>query len=216
MTLDQLVTFVRNRHNAANDSNWSPAEIYALITGRANEILSIIGLIEDKDTSTTTVAGTQEYNFPTDFVHLKAVLYDGQLLSPISFKEWEEQKANGLTPQGTPKYFVVWNSQVILVPTPDSAETLTFYGEKQHPLIDNSTQTTVDIPAILHQRLADGVIADMAAKDEKWTMMQAYENKWLNVHIPAFYRHVFLTKRRGKLRTVTDADTSINNEYGVV
>lgn len=216
MTLDQFVNLVRNQHNAATDTNWSDAEIYSLITSRANEVLSIIGLIEATDTSTTTVAGTQAYAFPSNFITIKALLYNGELLTPISFKDWETDKAAGTTPTGKSNKFVVWNNQVLLVPTPDNAYTLTFYGEKEHPFIDNSTQITIDIPSVLHGRLANAVIADMAAKDLKWDMMRIYEDKWLNQDMPAFFRYAFLHKRRGKFRTVTDADTSVITDNGVV
>lgn len=216
MTLSQFVTYVRNRHNAATDSNWSDAEIYALTTGRCNEICSIIGMLEGTDATTTTVSGTQAYSFPSNFITVKALLYDGQLLQPVSFKEWEDQKSSGTTPTGKPVTYVVWNAQVLLIPTPDSAETLTFYGEKQHPFIDNSSQTTIDIPSVLHFRLANGVIADMASKDENWNMFTTFQNIWVNQDIPAFQRYAFLRKRRGRFRDVTDADTSITTDYGVI
>lgn len=215
MTLAQFEDYVRNRHNAQNDPNWSSAEIYALTTGRCDEIVSIIGLLQGTNSATSTVIGTQAYNFPTNFVSIKTLLYNGKKLSPISFNDWESQKSNGLTPSGEPIYYVEWNNQVLLVPTPDAVAPLTFYGEKEHPFIDNNTQTTIDIPSVLHYRLADGVIADMAAKDENWTMMDKYESIWINKHIPAFERYAFLQKRRGKFRTLTDADTAVATEFGV-
>lgn len=215
MTLAQAVDFVRNRHNALTDSNWSNNELYALFTARCNEILSIIGLIEGTDTSITTVSGTQAYNFPMNFVSISALLYNGEKLSPISLTQWEEQKANGTTPTGKSNYFVVWNNQVLLIPIPDGAYSLTFYGEKLHPFIDNSTQMTIDIPSILHGRLCDGVIADMAAKDENFNMSGFYEKLWMEKHIPAFQRFAFIHKRRGRLKTVQDADTAIITDYGV-
>ena len=216
MTLSQFVTYVRNRHNAATDSNWSDPEIYALATGRCNEICSIIGMLEGTDTSTTTVSGTQAYSFPTNFITVKALLYNGELLQPISFKDWESEKAGGVTPTGKSTKYVVWNSQVLLIPTPDAAYTLTFYGEKEHPLIDNSTQLTIDIPSVLHYRLANGVIADMASKDENWNMFNTFQGIWSNQDIPAFQRYAFLRKRRGRVRDVTDADTTITTDLGVV
>lgn len=216
MTLSQFVSFVRNFHNAATDPNWSDTEIYALTTARANQIESIIGLIEGTNTSTTTIVGTAAYNFPTNFNTIKALLYNGEKLQPISFDDWESQKANGITPTGKSLYYVVWSNQVILVPTPDNAYVLTFYGEKTHPFIDNLTQTTIDIPEVLHPHLANGVIADMAAKDEKFDMQRIFEEKWINQGIPACERYRFLKKRRGRFKTVTDADTTINTEFGVV
>lgn len=56
LTLSQFVDVVRNRHNAVGDSNWSDAEIYALITNRVNEALSYTGLIEATATASTVSA----------------------------------------------------------------------------------------------------------------------------------------------------------------
>lgn len=216
MTLAQFETFVRQRCNAVNDTNWSSTEIYALAYGRIQEIVSIIGLIEGKDTSVTTVSGTQAYTIPTNFMSIKALLYDGQKLSPISMVDWESQKANGVTPTGKPLYFIPWGTQVILVPTPDEAKVLTFYGEKEHPFIDGSSQTTIDIPSVLHTHLANGVIADMADKDENYGLSDRYNKRWVQDAIPACQRYVFLHKRRGRFKQVTDADTSVSTEFGVV
>lgn len=216
MTLAQFVDYVRNRHNAVNDNHWSDAEIYAMITARANEVLTIIGLIEATDTSTTTVASTQSYSIPSDANRLRAVLYDGELLQSVDFREWETEKAGSTTPEGTPTKYVQWNEQVLLIPIPDDAKTLTFYYYKEHPFIDGTTQTTIDIPSELHYRLADGVIADMFAKDLNPNMFDRYENKWINVHIPAFYKYLSMKKRNGRARIVGDSDSLSATDFGVI
>lgn len=215
MTLSQFETYVRQRCNAVNDTNWGTLEIYALAYGRIQEIVSVIGLLQGSS-SVTTVVGTQTYNFPTNFITLKALFYDGQMLSPISFKDAESINANGVTPSGKPINYIIWNNQVCLYPNPDAVKTLLFVGEKEHAFIDGTTQTTIDIPSVLHTRLANGVIADMADKDENWGLSDRYNKKWTQDDIPAFQRFAFLQKRRARFKDVTDADTTVSTEFGVV
>jgi hypothetical protein len=217
MTLAQFVAFVKNRHNetSASTSYRSDDEIYALITGRANEILSIIGLIEATDTDSTVVA-TQAYDLPTNFVNVKALLYEGELLQQVNFREWEQDKAGGTTPSGTPVKYVVWNNQVLLIPVPDAIGTLTFYGEKYHPFIDATLVTTIQVPEELHFRLADGVIGDMAVKDLNMQMATFYENKWNSVHKPEFYRWKSRKKRGGKYAVTGDSDSGVQTDQGVI
>ena len=130
------------------------------------------------------------------------------MLQLISFRDWELQKSGGTTPEGKPIQYVVWNGQLLLVPTPDtSAQTITIYAETVHPFIDGTLQTTIDLPAVLHWRLADGVLADMYAKDLNQAEQRMYEDKWLNIHLPAFYIYARRTKRGGRVKTLLDADS---------
>lgn len=214
MTLSQFVEVVRRRHRAETDTNWSDAEIYQLTTGRCNEILAVIGLLEATDTSTTTVSGTQAYSLPTNAVRIVQILYNGEALQEISFRDWELQKSGGTTPSGKPIQWVMWNRQALLVPTPDAAYTLTFYYEKEHPYIDGSSQTTIDIPAVLHWRLADGVIADMYAKDLNPQMYDRYQTNWIQNHMPAFEEYAVRSKRGGRSRIIIDADSHPQTDIG--
>lgn len=215
MTLAQFVDYVRRRHNATGDAYWSDAELYQMITARSNEVLNVIGLIEATNTSTSTVAGTQAYSFPTSAATVKALLYAGEMLQQISFREWEQVKAGGTTASGTPEKYVVWNRQVLLIPIPAAVGVLTFYVEQYQPYISSATDTVV-IPEELHFRLADGVIADMFAKDMNANMATYYENKWLNNHIPAFYRWRSRTRRRAAFGRQTDQDAGIQTDLGLV
>ena len=188
MTLAQFIDVVRRRHNAESDTFWTDPEIYELITNRCNEALSVIGLIE-ATTTDTSVASTQAYDFPSDASVVVQVNYKGFRLKQISFRQWEHFKTETTTVEGTPTTWVKWNRQILLVPTPDtSADTITIYYYKTHPYIDNSSQTTVDIPAVLHPHIIHGVLADMFAKDQNPNMAQYYENKWANVSMQAFYK----------------------------
>lgn len=186
-----------------------------MITGRSNEVLSVIGAIESTDTSTSTVAATQAYSFPTGAIAIKALAYDGELLQQVSFREWEQLKAGGDTPSGTPEKYVVWNRQVLLIPIPSAVATLTFYYEAAQTYIDDATDT-INIPEELHFMLADGCLADMFAKDMNVQMAKYYEERWLGVHMPAFYRWRARTRRRGKFQLVIDSDTAVQTDIGLV
>lgn len=216
MTLSQIIDFCRRRHNATSSSRWSNDELLQLIEGRAQEIVSIIGLLEETDTSTTTVSGTQAYDIPTDAVEIVSLLYNGEMLQRVGFREWEiEKNSGGTTPSGTPTKYVLWERQVILIPKPDAANTLTFYYRKQQSSLTAATDT-LSIPSVLHFRLCDGVIADMAAKDLNFNMAQFYENKWQGVHIPAFYEYLARHKRSGRFGVVQDPDTGAQTDDGLV
>jgi hypothetical protein len=215
MTVTEFVDYVRNMHNASSDSNWSDSEIYSLIRSRAQEALSIIGLVEATST-TTSVSGTNAYDYPTNVVVVRRVLYDGIALKQITFREWESRKVSGTDPSGTPTEYVLWNNQIILVPTPStSSDTITIYSEKQQSAI-TSTSSTIDVPEVLHYRLADGVIGQMFIKDLNPQMATFFENKWNTIHIPAFRE--FKMRRRHGYQTViaADSDASLNTSFGVI
>lgn len=216
MTLAQAIDHVRRRHNASSDANWSDAELYTLITARCNEILSVIGLIEALDTSITTVAATQSYAFPTNVVFIKKVLFDGYPVQNISPREAETLKEGNVVPSGRPEYWYEWNKTIYFIPTPSSAATVTLFAEKEHPFIDNSAQTTIDIPSILHARMLDGVLSDMFSKDLNQAFMVHYENLWNQKHMPAFHRYKMLLKYRGQIPPVIDPDSQQVSDKGIV
>jgi hypothetical protein len=215
MTVSEAISYCRNRMNALTDNFWSDLEIMALIQARCNEVLSIIGEIEDSSSATLSVASTQAYAFPTDFEFIKRVSYNGTDIQQIDFKDWDLLRINGVDPTGTPRYFVIWNRQINLIPIPDtSALVIKIYAEKKQETIDATTDT-INLPEILHARILDGVIADMYSKDENTAMTQLYEQKWLNVHIPAFRVYKQQYRRRGRFAIVKDADSSVNTDFGV-
>jgi len=200
-------------HNATSDTNWSDSEIYSLLQARSNEALRIIGLKEAIDT-TTSVASTQAYAYPTNAVVIRRVLYSGRDLVELSFRQWAQRKVTGTTPSGSPREFVLWNSNIYLIPVPSaSGDTITIYSEKQQSAI-TSASSTIDVPEILHGALADGVIGMMFAKDLNAQMAAYFEGRWTNAHIPAM-REFQVRKRRGyKAFIVGDVDSTLETELG--
>lgn len=215
LTLSQFVDVVRNRHNAVGDSNWSDAEIYALITNRVNEAISYTGLIEATATD-TSVASTQAYNYPTGCQILLNVDYEDQKLRRIDFSEWDQYRAQGTgTPTGTPTMFFPFNNQVYLIPTPSaSGDTIKFWYLKDHTFIDGTTQSTIDVASQLIPHIVNGVLSDMYAKDLNPQMAQFYEDMWSRKGIPIFQRYRSQRQTPSEFTHVRNTDTEDN--YGVV
>lgn len=215
MTVQEFVDYVRNIHNASADSNWSDSEIYKLLQARSNEALSLIGLVEAK-TTVTSVIGTQAIAYPTDYIIIRRVLYNGIALRQMTFREWEARRVSGIDPSGLPREFATWNNTIYLIPIPSTAgDTITIYGEKQQSSI-TAISSTIDTPEVLHGRLADGVIGMMYAKDLNSQMASFFESKWTNVHIPAFRE--YKNRRRqsyGPILTA-DSDSSLNDDFGTI
>ena len=216
MTLAQMVNTVRRRHNAESDSFFADAEIYELITNRCNEVLSVIGLLEATDTSNTSTAATQAINYPTDASMIRQVNYKSDRLKRIDFRKWEQFKNGTTTVSGTPTMWVPWNRQILLVPIPDTtADAITIYYYKTHPYIDNSTQMTVDVPAVLHPHIANGVIADMFAKDLNQNLAQYYEGKWAKDGMTAFYKYKAMEMTATGFMPIGDADSDDYTSTGL-
>lgn len=215
MTITEFVDYVRNMHNASADSNWSDSEIYKLAQARSNEAVGIIGLIEAV-TTTTSTASTQQVAYPTNAILIRRVLYNGVALRQMTFREWEARRVSGTDPTGTPREFVTWNNVIYLVPVPTAnGDTIKIYYDAQQSSI-SSASSTLDIPEVLHTRIADGVIAMMYAKDLNAGMASFFENKWNNIHIPAMRE--FKNRRRqsyGPILTA-DSDSSLNDDFGTI
>jgi len=217
MTVTDVLNYVRRHHNEENAQtpNWSDAELYQLIEAKCNEVISVIGLIEGKDTSTTTVNGTSDYAYPTNFVRIRRVWFDGLPLKYVGFRQYESRRPTGVATTGTPREFLLWNNTISLIPTPSSAVTLTIFGEKKQSAITDATGT-IDIPALFHHAICDALISEMYMKDENSGAARFYQDKWLNVHIPAMKEYVKRRRRRGLPGTVIDTDSVQETEFGVI
>lgn len=216
MTLTQFLEVVRRRHNAESDSYWSDDEIYQLITNRINSLLAKVPLLE-ATTTDTSVADQQAYDFPSDATTIRQVSYDGERCKRISFRQWELYRARSGDPTGTPEMWVKWNRQINLVPIPDTAgDTVTIYYYKEHPYIDGSTQTTIDIPSVLHPRLVSGVLSDMFAKDLNHQMSSYYEQIWLREDVPAIQEFKSDEESDGSFDVLGDADSDVVTDLGPV
>jgi hypothetical protein len=214
MTLSELLTYVRRIHNAETDTYWSDEEIRKLVEAGSNEIISILGLIEAVDTSITTVDGTQSYAFPSNVVYVRRVYFDSEPLKLVTQRIFDTRDPTGSGVAGKPQEYFIWNNMIYLSPTPDEAKVLKLFVEKSQSSLTQNTDT-IEIPSVLHYRLADFVIAHMYAKDMNQSMANMFMNRWLGSHIPAFKLFKRKNLRTGGARTVHDADSGLETDFGV-
>jgi len=179
MTPAELETHARRRYNASGDTFFSQEEIlsylYHACLNMAREALVI-----ERTYTTTTVAGTQEYSYPTNTISIKRVTYNGSKLQPITFREDDALTGynQGTSTQGTPQYYAIWNETLYLRPIPDSAVTLKVFSYSEPQSI--SITSTLEVPSLFHMDLLDFVNAEMAAKDENWRKADYYMDQWMN------------------------------------
>lgn len=178
MTPEDIELAARRRYNAVNDTFWSQQEIFDLIYAACLEVADDAYCIE-RTYSTSTVAGTQEYDFPTSANAIKRVTWDGKKLTRIDMIE--DDLITGLnqdtTDQGDPEYYWIWNNTISLRPVPSSVGTLKIWTYNTPSEITTATQD-VEIPDVHHSRLLNFVLSSMAAKDSNYTAAQYYLALW--------------------------------------
>lgn len=177
MTPAELELRCRNRYNAVGDTFWSQAEIFGLITDACTEAALEAQVIE-RTYTTTTVAGTQEYSFPTNVIAIKRVTYDGIRLDPIDMIEddaFTGMRQNNVD-QGTPEFYWQWNYSVSLRKIPDDAKTLKIWAYAMPSEVTASS--VLEVPAEFHHDIETYVLKEMAFKDKNYRVAEAYEAKW--------------------------------------
>lgn len=207
MTPSEILDTCRNRHNAANDTNWSDLEIYQLLTNRVNEALSYIGFVEQTSVSIVSVVGTEAYNYPTGAEIIENIDYNNRRLYKIDWSKYNLYKTRGSTqPRGTPTMFTVWANQILLVPIPSAAGDILkvrYYGI-QSTIVPAST---IVLPVSLHPHLVNGVLADMYAKDLNVQLYDRYQAQWQNAVDIAFPRFKSRETSAGQGMVINDCDT---------
>lgn len=203
MTPSEVEQAARERYNAINDTFWSQAEIFSLIYAACMQICDE-GYCVERRYSSSTVAGTQEYDFPTNAIAIKRVTWDGRKLTLIDMLE--DDAVTGLnqttTDQGNPEYYWIWNRTLSLRPIPGSVGTLRLWTYNVQAAI-SSASSTIEIPSQHHMRLVNYLLHAMAAKDENYTAADYYLKLWERdkIEIRKSMRKI---KRADKFTTVKD------------
>jgi hypothetical protein len=181
VTPSQVETAARNRYNASSDSFYSQSEIFDLIYQGEMILATETNCIEASDSTTTTVSGTQSYAFPTNFISVKRVEWNGRRLKRVDMREDDllTAMAADTTTTGDPTYYFEWNGYVYLREIPGSAETLKFFGYKQPTALSTSpVSSSLSVPARYHTSLINYVTAHIAAKDKDFEGLQSFMKLW--------------------------------------
>lgn len=214
MTPSAIEEAARRRYNSVGDSFWSSEEILELLYDACLELAQETLCIE-RTYSTNTVAGTQEYAFPTNTIAIKRVTYNGQKLKFIDMRE--DDAVTGLdmstTSQGTPQYYFVWNETISLRPIPNEAATLKIWTFNEPSSL--TTTSTLEIPSLFHMKLVSYILTEMAAKDSNAVAARFYAEKWEKAKLDV-KRWMQKRKRRDSFAVVKDDEQLVEAYLGFV
>lgn len=177
MTPSDIETAARRQYNAVGSTFWSQAEIFDLIYFAMMDLADRAHVIE-QTYSTTTVASTQDYAFPTNAIGVKRITWYGVPLKKIDFKEDDIVTANNAetTSSGDPRYYFIWNRTISLRPIPSSAQTLKIWVYNQPATL--TAISNLDVPLRYHPNIVDYVVGKMVVKDEKYDLSKWYLDRW--------------------------------------
>ncbi len=214
MTPTELETYIRQRHNVVGDTFWSSAEILGLVWSACLEMAREAYVIERLYT-TTTVAGTQAYSYPTNTIAIKRVTYDGAKLQRIDMREDDQitGQYQTTTSQGNSQYYYTWNDTLYLRPLPSAAVTLEIFSFNEPQEI--TTGSTLEIPSQFHVDTVDYVLSCMHAKEKNYEGAQYWKDQWDKrlVKIKAWQRKRL---RSDGFTSVKDMDSISASFLGVV
>lgn len=179
MTPSEIITLVQQKYNATNDTFFSQAEILNYMTEACNQISRECSYPIERTYTTTSTAGTQEYSFPTNTIAIKRVQYDGQKLSPITFRQ-DDSLTNSdqdTTEQGRSLYYIAFNYTLILRPIPDtSGLTIKIWSLNMPQAL--AITSTLEIHAQYHYDLSYFILSQMAFKDKNFDAYDRYIAEW--------------------------------------
>lgn len=177
MTPLELEEYARRRYNAVDDTFFSSAEIMDYIYHACQELAQESQVIE-RIYTTTTVASTQAYDFPTNAMSFKRVTWNGRKLALIDMRE--DDAITGMnqatTDTGDPEVYWIWNRAIYLRPIPSSAQTLKMWSFNFPSEV--STTSTLEVPEQFHLKLANYVNQQMAVKDQNFIAAKYYGTLW--------------------------------------
>lgn len=176
MTPGELATYARQQYNSVNDEFFSDEELYKHIWA-AQETLSKESLIENTY-NTTTVAGQQEYTYPTNAVAIRRITYDGKRLQRVDFREDDQQTGfdADTTSTGVPTTYVIFDRVIRLRPIPSDALTLQIFSYDRPQEV--SSTSTLDVPEEFHLGMVDFLLWRMASKDQNFQSAAYYKAQW--------------------------------------
>jgi hypothetical protein len=214
MTLTELITMCRQRHNSVGDTFWSDDEIRGLIYAGCNEMAREAKVIEGVYT-TSTVVGQQEYSYPTQTISIKRVTYAGAKLQPITFREDDQITGlnAGVTSQGTPQYYAVWNDTIYLRPLPAAVGTLKIFSYNEPQAL--TSVSTLEIPSQYHADIVSYVLFCMHAKEKNFDGATYWRDEW-DERLLRIKVHQRKRLRGDSFTNVNDIDTMGESFIGTI
>lgn len=177
MTLQSLSDFIRSAYNSAVGDTfftdpWLITQIWAAETQLANE-----GWVIENTYQTTSAVGTRSIAWPANCLAVKEVRYRGEKLLKIDLEH--DPKNDDNNPTGRPTSYAIWDKEIILIPTPDTAADTIQIRTYQAPAQLVNATDVLNVPEEYQICIADKVIAEMAIKDQNISLAREYMSKWM-------------------------------------
>lgn len=174
MKVADVISRVRNIAGDTSALQFSNDTVLAWINDGVCECAMINNLLQ-KNATSNTVIGTENYTLPTDILRLHSVKYDSVKIKVLTLEEFDEQYtgADFLT-NGTPVTSYVWADQLTLYPPPDAVKELQVsYIYKPATLdVANIATDEIPLPVSYHQRIVDYCLAQVAQQDDDMNRYQ--------------------------------------------
>lgn len=205
MTPSEVIEQANQQFNSVGDSFFPDTEAYFIMWKGCMELAVKAYVIEDSFT-TTTVAGTQEYAFPTNALAIKRVTYNGKPLECIDFRQDDMLTIDNAsdTTQGPPEGYVEWEDTLILRPLPDGAYTLKVYAYCR-PQVITSSSSSLEIPTEYHMALVDLLVAYKSKKNKDYDGFDKHMQMW-DAAVQLAVSRMQKKRRANRFKTVTDVD----------
>ena len=174
MTPSTLISIIRERYNAVNDSFFSDIMLYNALYQAQMQLALECNLIENTYTTTST-AGERNYAYPSTAISIRRVEYKGVKVCPVALIE--DPKTSTTEPTGTPGEYAIWDNEIIFFATPDTdGDEIKVFSYDMPSEV--SATSVLSVPAQYHMSLTDFVIALMFEKEQNDKMANYHRTLW--------------------------------------
>lgn len=170
MLVSEIATRVRKQFGDESGTLITDADIIRWVNDAQLEIATKVDVLQGSATA-ATIASTSDYTFPTTYLRIHSIKWNGRRLREINLQQAEElvpSKDNAATyPVGEPQYYWVWGNVFTLYPAPSAsvAQGLRVFYIKQ-PTVVTAVGDTPELPVKYHARIVEYCMAQAAELDE--------------------------------------------------
>lgn len=216
MTPTEVADAARREYNASgNDPFFSDTQFFEWIYHAEMELCTRAWVTE-ACFSLMTVAGTQEYSYPTNMFALKRVQWKGERLEYSTFKEDDLLTGNNFdsTDTGTPISFIDFDQVLYLRPIPNEAQQLKVWGYV-HPSGIPTANSSLTTPDEFHPGIVQYCLAKMAAKNKNYEGANWYLNAWERI-VERAVRYQKRKRQGSQMKVVQNLDVLPQTIFGTV
>lgn len=204
MTPTDINSAARDIYNATGDSYFNDTQMYNWQWQACHELAKKAWLIERVYTA-STVAGTQDYSYPTNTIAIKRITVNGRKIKNITHRYDDAITLSNatVTTQGWPIYYTDFNYTISMRPIPDGVYTMKIYSYNDAQTI--GATSAIEVPTLFHFDIVDYLLFRMFGKDKDTTNMNAHYTLWIQ-HVKDAVAYKNKKKRSDSFATVQSED----------